>query len=99
MIDTKGDSNGSVRLSCGCRAAALAEQLIIEDSPSDVLAGHRVIPQLHMGVPVPMSSDALRAELAIGGAVTVTLLAIWELARIRRRAAAESYPTLPVGYG
>lgn len=70
--------------------------LVIYDSSP---ALQRVIPQLHMGVPVPMSSDALRAELAIGGAVTATLLAIWELARIRRRTAAESYPTLPVGYG
>lgn len=70
--------------------------LVIYDSSPTL---QRFIPQLHMGVPVPMSSDALRAELAVGGAVTVTLLALWELARIRRHTAAENYPTLPTGYG
>lgn len=69
--------------------------LVIYDSSPTL---QRVIPQLRMGVPVPMSSDVLRAELAIGGAVTVTLLAIWELVRIHRRTAAGSYSTLPTGY-
>jgi hypothetical protein len=69
--------------------------LVIYDSSP---ALQRVIPQLHMGVPVPMNSNALRAVLAVGGAATVTVLAAWELARIRRQTAAETYPILPTGY-
>jgi len=60
--------------------------LVIYDS---VPALQRVIPQLQMGVPVPMSSNGLRFTLAAGGATVVTLLALWELKRIRDRAAAE----------
>ena len=69
--------------------------LVIYDSSP---ALHRIIPQLHMGVPVPMSSNALRAALAVGGAATVTALACWELARIRRQTAADTSPILPTSY-
>jgi len=59
-------------------AIVFAWALVIYDS---VPALQRVIPQLHMGVPVPMSSNGLRFTLAAGGATIVTLLALWELKR------------------
>jgi hypothetical protein len=70
--------------------------LVVYDSSP---ALQRVVPQLHMGEPVPMSSNALRAVVSIGGAVTVTALASWELARIRRYTAAEAYSAMPTGLG
>lgn len=76
-------------------AVAFVWALVFYDSSPTL---QRVIPQLHMGVPVPLSSDSLRAELAVGGALTVTALAIWELIRIHQHRATESYPTLSTGY-
>jgi hypothetical protein len=61
--------------------------LVLYDSSP---ALQRVIPQLHMGEPVPMSSDTFRVGLAACGAATVTLLAGWEWARIRQHEAAET---------
>jgi hypothetical protein len=62
-------------------AIAFVWALVIYDS---VPALQRLVPQQHMGVPVPMSSNGLRFMLAAGGATAVTALAIWELKRIRR---------------